>query len=104
MDWFSFIFAGILVYVSVLVFIGGLIYRVIEWHRVVKTPVKLGMFPKPASSAGRVVKLAKDMFLFPQVLDMDVGIWLVAGAFHLAGLLMFIGHLRLIHEFTPLAG
>lgn len=101
MDWFSFLFAGVFVYVAALVFVGGLIWQIIKWRRIAKSPVKLGMFPKPAGAA-RGVKLFKDTFLFPQVLDNNKTIWLFAGAFHLAGLMMFVGHLRLVHEFTPL--
>lgn len=101
MDWFSYIFAGILVYVAVIVFVGGLIWQVVKWRRVAKARIPLGMFPKPTGAA-RGAKLIKDTFFYPQVLDTDKGIWLFAGAFHLAGLMMFVGHLRLLHEFTPL--
>lgn len=102
MDWFSYIFAGIFVYIAAVIFFGGLIWQFVKWRRIAKMPIKLGMFPKPAGAA-RGAKLLKDTFLYPQVLDTDKGIWFFAGAFHLAGLLMFVGHLRLIHEFTPLA-
>jgi nitrate reductase gamma subunit len=101
MDWFSFLFAGVFVYIGALVFIGGLVWQVLKWRRIAKSPVKLGMFPKPAGAA-RGLKLFKDTFFFPQVLDNNKTIWFFAGAFHLAGLLMFVGHLRLVHEFTPL--
>ncbi len=101
MDWFSFVFAGVFVYIAIVIFIGGLIWQVVKWQRIAKTPIRLGMFPQPTGAA-RGWKLLKDTFFFPQVLDTDKGIWLFAGAFHLAGLLMFVGHLRLIHEFTPL--
>ena len=101
MDWFSFVFAGVFVYVAVIVFIGGLIWQGVKWRRATRTPIKLGMFPKPTGAA-RGLKLLKDTFLFPQVLQTDKAIWLFAGAFHLAGLMMFVGHLRLLHEFTPL--
>jgi nitrate reductase gamma subunit len=101
MDWFSFVFAGVFVYFALIVFIGGLIWQGVKWRRVAQTPIKLGMFPKPTGAA-RGFKLFKDTFFFPQVLQTDKTIWLFAGALHLAGLLMFVGHLRLLHEFTPL--
>jgi nitrate reductase gamma subunit len=101
MDWFSYIFAGVLVYIAAAVFILGLIWQFVKWRRVAKSPIKLGMFPKPAGAA-RGAKLLKDTFFFPQVLQTDKTIWFFAGAFHLAGLMMFVGHLRLIREFTPI--
>ncbi len=101
MDWFSFVFAGILVYVAVVVFVGGLIWQIVKWRRAAKSRIKMGMFPKPATRSGRTAKMFKDSFFFPQVLISDKVIWFFAGAFHLAGLLMFVGHFRLVHEFTP---
>lgn len=101
MDWFSFFFAGVLVYVAVIVFFGGLVWQAVKWRRAAKSHIRMGMFPKPATRSGRIAKMLKDSFFFPQVLATDKTIWLFAGAFHLAGLLMFVGHLRLVHEFTP---
>ncbi len=102
MNWFQYVFAGWFVYVALIVFVGGLIWQIVKWRRVAKSRIVMGMFPKPAGLGARSAKMLKDTFFFPWVLDYSKSIWLFAGAFHLAGLLMFVGHLRLIHEFTPL--
>jgi len=102
MDPVSFILVGVLTYIAAIVFVGGLIYQVVRWQRTTKSRMRLGMFPKPKSAAGRTAKLAKDTFFFPQVWDVDKPMWLFAGLFHLAGVMMFVGHFRLLHEFTPL--
>ena len=101
MDPISFVLVGVLTYVAFVVFVGGLIWQVVKWRRVTKANIKLGMFPKPANSTVRTGRLLKDTFLFPQVLDTDKWIWLFAILFHFAGILMFVGHFRLIHEFSP---
>jgi nitrate reductase gamma subunit len=104
MDPVSFVLVGVLTYIALIVFVGGLIYQVIKWMKTAKMPIRLGMYPQPDGNVGRGGKLVKDSFFFPQVLRVDKPIWFFAGAFHLAGVMMFVGHFRLIHEFTPLVG
>jgi len=101
MDWFSFIVAGVMVYVAVAVFIGGSVYRVVKWLRTPKSPVRQGMFPRPTGAA-RFLKLGKDSLVFPQVLETDRWMWFFVIGMHLAGIGLFFGHLRLLFEFTPL--
>ena len=65
MDWFSYLAAGVLVYVAIIVLVLGLIYQIYKWFRVRRSSVRLGMFPYPKSPAKRGLKLVKDSFLFP---------------------------------------
>jgi nitrate reductase gamma subunit len=101
-DWFSFLVAGVLVYVAVAVFLGGSIYRVIRWRRTPKSPVRQGMFPHTENPVMRSLKLGKDSLVFPQVLDTDRWMWFFVIGMHLAGIGLFFGHLRLLFEITPL--
>ncbi len=103
MDLFSFITTGVLVYIAIAVFVTGMIYRLYEWFSTPRSPVKLGMFPKPSSDLGRWSADFKDSIFFPQSFEVDKPMWLFAIIFHIAGLMIFIGHLRLIREFTPIA-
>ena len=57
MDWFSYIASGVGVYLALAVFTLGMGWRIYEWSRTPKTAVRLGLFPKPKSGAGRVGKL-----------------------------------------------
>lgn len=102
MDTFSFIASGLLVYVGFAVFIGGMAWRVWEWFRTPKASARFGLFPKPAGRAGRVGKLLTDTFVARQSFEIAPGVMIAAMAFHLAALAGFVGHLRLVHEFTPL--
>lgn len=103
MDWFSYLVAGILVYVAVAIFLLGTVYRIYQWFRVTRSSVKLGMFPRPKNKWARGIKLVKDSFLYPQVLDVDATMWFFVLLLHIGGIGAFVGHLRLFNEFTPLA-
>ncbi|HET6498100.1 MAG TPA: respiratory nitrate reductase subunit gamma [Coriobacteriia bacterium] len=102
MDTFSFIASGLLVYVSVTVFVLGMAWRAWQWASTPASPVRLGIYPKPATRAGRVGKLLKDTFVAPQSFEIEPRLMVVAMAFHLAALAGFIGHLRLVDEFDTL--
>lgn len=102
MDWFSYLTSGIGVYVSLLIFTVGMGWRAYQWARTPKSPVRLGLFPKPKTALGRFGKLMKDTLIAPQSYETAGMLMAFAMAFHLAALAAFVGHLRLIHEFTPL--
>jgi nitrate reductase gamma subunit len=102
MDWFSYLVAGIMVYVAVAIFIIGMAYQVYEWLRSPKTRIKTGYFPKPSASGERWLKVAEDSFIFPQVIEFDRWMWVFTILFHFGLLGAFVGHLRLLQEFTPL--
>jgi len=102
MDAFSFIVAGIMVYIAVAVFIGGMIYQITGWFRAPKSPVRLGLFPRPKTKTGRFFKVLKDSFIFPQSYSVDKVTWIFTIVFHGALLVILLAHFRLVREFTPL--
>ena len=102
MDWLSYLVTGIMVYVAVAIFIVGMAYQIYHWLRGPKTRIKTGVFPKPRSAATRWGEVALDSFTFPQVITIDRTMWVFTILFHFALLGAFVGHLRLVHEFTPL--
>jgi len=103
MDWFSYLVAGILVYIAVAIFILGITFRIYQWFSVNRSSVKLGMFPKPKNRWARGFKLFKDTFLYPQVLGVDAAMWFFVLLLHFGGIAAFVGHLRLFNEFTFIA-
>ncbi|OGP67479.1 MAG: hypothetical protein A2169_12310 [Deltaproteobacteria bacterium RBG_13_47_9] len=102
MDWFSYLVAGIMVYFSVAVFLIGMAYQAYQWLKAPNVKFRTGYFPKPDTSGERWVKVAQDSFVFPQVIRFDRWMWIFTILFHLGLLGAFVGHLRLIQEFTPL--
>jgi nitrate reductase gamma subunit len=102
MDTFSLIVSGWGVLVALAVFTGGMAWRAYTWARTPRTPVRLPMFPRPKSAAGRLARLLTDTFVAPQSAEIEPRMWAFAMLFHVAALAAFVGHLRLVHEFTPL--
>jgi nitrate reductase gamma subunit len=102
MDWFSYLVAGIMVYIAVAVFIMGMAFQIYQWLRAPRTRVKTGYFPKPRTSGGRWSKVIEDSFVFPEVIRFDRWMWVFTILFHFGLLGAFVGHLRLLQEFTPL--
>ncbi|MCL4377848.1 MAG: respiratory nitrate reductase subunit gamma [Actinobacteria bacterium] len=103
MDLFSFIAAGIMVYIAVAVFLGGMAFQIYYWAKTSRSPVRLGIFPKPKNRTVKFFKLLKDSFIFPHSLEVDGWMWTFAIFFHFALAVALFGHFRLLHEFTPIA-
>ena len=91
-----------MVYLAVGIFIFGMAYQVYQWLHAPKTLIKTGVFPKPPNATARWLRVGIDSFTFPQVVKVDQWVWVFTILFHFALLGAFVGHLRLIHEFTPL--
>jgi len=102
MDWFSYLVAGVMVYVAVGVFVIGMAYQILQWLGAPKTRIKTGYFPKPPTSGEKWLKVAEDSFVFPEVIKFDRWMWFFTILFHFGLLGAFVGHLRLLQEFTPL--
>jgi respiratory nitrate reductase gamma subunit len=102
MDWVSYVVAGLMVYVAVAVFVLGMAYQVIQWLGAPRTRIKTGYFPKPRTAGERWLKVAEDSFVFPEVIKFDRWMWIFTILFHFGLLGAFVGHLRLLQEFTPL--
>ena len=102
MDTYLQITSVILVYVAGVVFIGGMGWRIYQWATTPKSPVRLGMFPKPKTRLGRVGKMLKDTFIAPQSFKIEPWMWLAAMSFHIAALGAFVGHLRILGEYPVL--
>jgi nitrate reductase gamma subunit len=90
------------VYLAIAVFIVGMAWRIRGWMTTPRSPIPLGMFPKPKTRTGRFFKMLKDTFIAPQSMRIEPAMWLAAMAFHIAALGAFVGHLRLIREFPLL--
>ncbi len=102
METYLYLTSVIGVYIGIGVFVGGMAWRIYQWSTTPKSAVKLGLFPKPATATGRGVKMLKDTFLAPHSARIEPLMWVFAFAFHVAALAAFVGHGRLVIEYTPL--
>lgn len=89
--------ANILPYITIVVFVGGMIYRIIGWLKV-QVPFPLSVtYPKSRTEQLKII--ASEILFFPALLKNDRNLWIGAWPFHVALLLIFFGHLRLFTEF-----
>lgn len=84
-------FLSALLYLAAAVFLGGMSWRILNWART-PAPLNISLTPGPKSAAGVAGRLAGEIFLFRSLREADGWLWAVAWLFHLALLLLFIGH------------
>lgn len=84
-------FGWILPYIVVIVFLGGIIHRVLVWAHV-PVPFKLTVFPGPETTAGAVADLTKEALGFRSLWRGKKSLWFMSWLFHMALALVIIGH------------
>lgn len=88
---------GLLPYVAVLAFVGGMAYRVRVW---VKTPQPGKMTLFPLREGSTVKNVLMEAFLFPGLFRSDKVLWTFSWIFHATLALVLVGHARV---FTGIA-
>lgn len=86
-----------MVYAAVAIFLVGTVVRLIKILRAPKQPTTLQIYPqrKPAW-----LWALHDTFLFPTVRKHQPGFWVALMVFHIALLLLIIGHIELLGDFA----
>jgi nitrate reductase gamma subunit len=85
-----------MVYIAFGVFFGGTAIRIIKIFREPKNPSTLQIFPEKRP---QWLYALSDAFLFPTVRRHKPVLWIFLMSFHIALLLLIIGHLELFAEF-----
>jgi nitrate reductase gamma subunit len=88
----AFLVAGVLPYVAVVVFLVGVVYRLLTWQRVPQ-PALMTLYPNQGHG---LLPLAKEALFFPSLFRGDRTLWLLAWSFHVALAMAFVGHFRAI--------
>jgi len=84
-------FLPALFYLSVAVFLLGMAWRVFTWLRA-PVPLKIPLTPGPTTGLGIAGRLAGEVILFRSLFRADKSLWAAGWAFHLALVLLAIGH------------
>ena len=84
----------ILPYVAVLVFLGGMIWRIVTWKKLASPTMTL--FPAPATGVDSNLNIAKEVLFFKSLFHGDRVLWCFAWVFHAVLALIFLGHFRVI--------
>lgn len=93
---------GILPYVTFLVFVWGIVYRITKWNRARSTKVPL--FPAPSGIGGKWNRIAKEVLIFKGALEGDKPLWVGTWIFHAALAFILVGHVRVITDFPAVWG
>ncbi len=93
MDQFIFL---ILPYVTIFVFVVGLIWRIRIWWA--KPRAKAVLFPAAKSNSVVVRRVVGDIVLFGKTFSMSKSLWIMTVLFHLGLLLVVLGHIRTVIE------
>jgi len=100
MESLGFLVGVILPPITLVVLVGGLLYRVRYWWKL-PTP-KLTLFPAPEPGPDHLVGVLKATFFFPGLFKSDRTLWLFAWGFHAMLALILLGHLRVVTDFPRL--
>jgi nitrate reductase gamma subunit len=94
MDYFVYV---ILPYITVIVLVVGLIWRIRIWRA--KPRAKVVLFPAAGSNLAATGRVAGDIILFGKTFSISKTLWAMSIIFHLGLLLVVFGHLRTVTEF-----
>ena len=86
------IFFTLFFYFSVLIFITGLSYKIVQYWNT-PAPLKIPIAPAPLTKSGVFLRLTKEVFLFATLFKSSKWTWLFGWSFHLALVLLFFRHL-----------
>ncbi len=92
MDFLKVIIGVILPYLAIVVFVGGMGYRIHVWRKMPSPPMTL--FPAPADEKANRLNTVKEVLLFRSLFRGDRVLWVRAWLFHAVLALNVLGHLR----------
>lgn len=87
-------------YITLAVFVLGVVYRIGRWHRAGVSRIPL--FPAPSSKAGKWVRIAGEILTFNNLKATDQALWMGTTLFHGALILVLLGHARVVADFSLL--
>lgn len=86
-----------LFYVSALLFVGGLVYRIAAYAKT-PVPLKIPTTPAPITRGGVVLRMAREVVLFESLFKGNLWTWIFGWLFHVSLALVVVRHLRYFTE------
>ncbi len=80
-------------WLTLLVFMGGLVLRLVQWVRT-PSPVRAPLFPTPVTRAGKAWAVAQEVLFFRSLFRGAKDLWAGSYAFHAMLALILVGHSR----------
>jgi nitrate reductase gamma subunit len=88
----------VLPYITIVVLVGGMVYRIVKWYKM-PSPGKLTLFPAPPPGGGLVLGILKETFFLRTLFRGDKVLWSGSWGFHIMLVLIFLGHFRVVTDF-----
>jgi nitrate reductase gamma subunit len=95
----AFFFYYVTPYIAVVVFLGGIAYRLYRWRQKSPVSARLSLFPRPESRLGRLVDTVVDMFTLKGLWKVNKPLWVGGFIMHLGLLLLLLGHVRAFTDY-----
>jgi nitrate reductase gamma subunit len=86
-------------YLAVVVFAGGIAYRLYTWRARKPVPANLSLFPRVRSTMGRWGDALVDMFTLKGLWRVNKPLWVGGFIMHLGLLLLLLGHVRTVTDY-----
>jgi len=90
----SYVVGVVLPYVAMVVFIAGMVHRVIGWKKLTSPPMTL--YPAGSEKGSKAGNILKEAFFFRSLIRSDRTLWAIAWAFHVVLALILLGHFRVV--------
>jgi nitrate reductase gamma subunit len=87
----DFIFARLLPYTTVAIFLAGVCWRLAEWTRT-PVPFHLTLFPVPKNLPGKIRIFVAEFFFCPTLFRQDKKLWFLTLLFHISLAMVITGH------------
>jgi nitrate reductase gamma subunit len=88
---------AILLYLATLVFVVGLLYRIVDYTRT-PAPLKIPTTPAPTTSTGVVLRMTREVLFFESLFKANLWTWGLGWLFHASLALVLLRHLRYFTE------
>ncbi|MGD1996491.1 MAG: respiratory nitrate reductase subunit gamma [Anaerolineae bacterium] len=95
----AFLFYYVTPYVAVVVFVGGIAYRIYRWRQRSPVTAHLSLFPRPEGRLGRLIDTLADMFTLRGLFRVNKPLWMASFIMHVGLLFIFVGHVRAFTDF-----
>jgi nitrate reductase gamma subunit len=91
---------ALLPYFTGVVFLMGIVYRVDKWNKA--NGAKIPLFPVATNRAEKWKQILKEVLIFRSLFDGNRPLWAGAWVFHVALVLILLGHIRVVTNFPLL--
>jgi len=99
METIAFLFYYLTPYVAVIVFFGGIAYRIYRWQQKSPVSVHLSLFPRPLGRLERIIDMLVDMLTLKGLFKVNKPLWIGGFIMHLGLLFVLVGHVRAFTDF-----